>query len=50
MQQWLGHRDWCPTQWGEACDCPCSDNGCPGRDNCTDPECSIAAWLKTQEA
>ena len=20
--EWLGHRDLCPLQWGEPCDCP----------------------------
>lgn len=21
-EPWLGHRDLCPLQWGEECDCP----------------------------
>lgn len=34
MGDWLGHRDLCPSLWGKPCDCPCSDDNCPGRDRC----------------
>lgn len=27
MTKWLGHRDLCPTQWGEECDCDLPDPG-----------------------
>lgn len=40
-ERWLGHRDLCPLQWGEPCDCPCSADACPGVDRCTG-DCALA--------
>lgn len=42
MAEWLGHRDLCPSQWGQRCTCPCADVACPGVDRCTDPDCASA--------
>jgi hypothetical protein len=37
--KWLGHRDLCPTQWGEPCNCRCEEPDCPGVDGCRYPDC-----------
>ena len=33
--EWLGHRDLCPIQWGEPCDCEEAPNPEPA--TCTNP-------------
>lgn len=40
--EWLGHRDLCPSQWSQTCDCPCPSCDYPldlcAPDHCKQPE------------
>lgn len=49
MDSWLGHRDLCPLQWGQPCECSCSKPTCVGVDRCHDPECPVAALFESTE-
>jgi hypothetical protein len=46
--EWLGHRDLCPLQWGRPCTCPCAAAGCPGIDRCKGG-CPLSKAFTTDE-